>query len=303
MNRREFLKGTLGGVFGALLTWAGVVRGEEAEPTVLSDNEKRQAVEDRLVYEARAALEQMPETITADQAFDAIVDSANKWMINEDKNYLNSLSQQVAKAAAVKLDRKIMALYDGANPWQVMNVVYGDPLPNLLAWDGEAQNIKINGREQVSDNVSWDYSPETGGAPVCDMACPSWDICLLYVNPNDRPCYDTEGELPTPIPNKYMDAIDAGEGRWICWSEGGSDENGTGTYEDPVATEACAQSIAGNSQFRITAEMLTHDGITGAVLDRDGSAMVSDDMGATWREMDPEQVREWAAGRKDSPWT
>ena len=32
MNRREFLKGTLGGVFGAFLTWAGMVRGEEVEP-------------------------------------------------------------------------------------------------------------------------------------------------------------------------------------------------------------------------------------------------------------------------------
>lgn len=33
-NRRDFIKGTLAGIFGSFLTWAGLVRAEETEPTI-----------------------------------------------------------------------------------------------------------------------------------------------------------------------------------------------------------------------------------------------------------------------------
>ncbi len=51
MNRRDFLKGGLGGIIGAFLTWAGAVRAEEPTPeaVTLTDNEKRRAFEGSLL--------------------------------------------------------------------------------------------------------------------------------------------------------------------------------------------------------------------------------------------------------------
>jgi len=70
---------------------------------------------------------------------------------------------------------------------------------------------------QVSDNVSWDHSAVTGGAP-------------------------SERRIDGIIEVRTK----GGFSEWVCWSCDGSDENGTGTHDDPVATQACAQSIADN---------------------------------------------------------
>ena len=52
------------------------------------------------------------------------------------------------------------------------------------------------------------------------------------------------GGVLTPVPHRWWGAVDAGGGRWICFSDGGSDEDGDGTHEHPVATEVCARELA-----------------------------------------------------------
>ena len=85
-------------------------------------------------------------------------------------------------------------------------------------WDGSFDG--------VSDNVSW-YDKGTGGA-------------LMTVPASLTDCTSSESWEG----GFKRSAID---GHLVCWdSIEGSDENGTGTHDDPVATQACAQSIADN---------------------------------------------------------
>jgi hypothetical protein len=66
----------------------------------------------------------------------------------------------------------------------------------------------------ISDNVNWDYRADTGGAPST--------------------MYRYSGGVWDPVKQ-----------RQVFWDDTlGSDEDGDGTYADPVATYACARSIA-----------------------------------------------------------
>jgi len=98
-------------------------------------------------------------------------------------------------------------------------------------WDGSFDG--------VSDNVSWDHSADTGGK--------AFDY--IEVADYDWPEY---ADAPIGSPDAGAIVVVGGDSdRWIVWGPTGSDENGTGTFGDPVATKACAQSIADNPPFRV----------------------------------------------------
>lgn len=257
MNRREFLKGGLYGVFGALLTWAGVVKAEEPEPghdgsagmlvsewvygppipPMLSKEEKREAFEIAVISEAKMAMGLMSEgeLFTSEQAFDAIIESINKWnerVVLWDYGYEPDL--WTGQCWGVKMHdhalspREILEAYE-----QGTHVHVECPFPP----DKKCSGCSSNGicwsedeNDQVSDNVSWDYSADTGGAPK-----PSYNHSPLRIRRTD----DSQS-----IRGGVFRDEGAGFGHWIIWDIDGSDEDGNGAMDDPVATEACARELA-----------------------------------------------------------
>jgi len=196
MNRREFLKGGLAGAFGMFLTWAGVVKAEEA---VVEDVAPYADFHAKLDDLARRVIETREQSMTI---------YAEEWVCGPPIPHM--LDRQVAKAEAIKLDREIVGIEErgGVSDWC-----------DKCACRPECE--AGHGFLCTDNRVDWSYGADTGGASTPAVA------------------------------DGYMDAIDAGEGRWVHWANDGSDENGTGTYDDPVATEACAQAIASNPLFRV----------------------------------------------------
>jgi len=101
----------------------------------------------------------------------------------------------------------------GAEPAQDVEIVEVKVTPPG-AWDWRAQGMTEADYAQLcAPSPMWDYSPETGGVPPGDGVAG-----IIRASP---------------------------ESHFVHWdSDSGSDENGTGMADDPVATEACARELA-----------------------------------------------------------
>ena len=211
-NRREFLKGGLAGLFGAFLTRAGVARAEEAVHII---EPWEVPCGDYPGCDGCPARSQCLANEDR-KAFDYTEVADYDWPEYADgpRGYARNFQHNP--------DSDLGRLFSqtGQIDW---------PRTNALL-----EEIGILPREpaHISNLLSWNDSADTGGA-------------LMTVPASLTDCTSSESWEG----GFKRSAID---GHLVCWdSIEGSDEDGTGTWDDPVATEACARSIADNPPFRV----------------------------------------------------
>ena len=220
MNRREFLKGTLGGVFGAFLTWAGMVRGEEVEPAP-DAQDMEQEVSGFIDWVNREVVPTWDGQVS-----DNVSGDYTDYSPNTGSAYPAWASKGDQVTDAHRCDQGC----DGC-PHEDCEAY---PVQAPESSDNDDEKLQCNWYDTVSGKL-WTLSDQGSAFYTEDMGL-TWREGL----PSD----------PRVLRGAAWREDDPPFGRWIHWSRDGSNKDGAGTWDDPVATAACAQSIADNP-FRV----------------------------------------------------